>query len=86
MPEQQRFRDALFELYELRIQLINLLKAGSPENCVELPEKRWYNQCVTAPKPVRKGGVYMEPILAFIVAVVAGVVCHYIIKWLDGDK
>jgi len=28
----------------------------------------------------------MEPVLSFIVAVAAGVVCHYIIKWLDGDK
>lgn len=25
----------------------------------------------------------MEFILSFLVAVVAGVVCHYIIKWLD---
>ena len=37
--------------------------------------------------PVRKGGVSnMEPVLSFIVAVAAGVACHYIIKWLDGDK
>ena len=28
----------------------------------------------------------MEPVLSFIVAVAAGVACHYIIKWLDGDK
>nr|DAR25927.1 MAG TPA: toxin [Caudoviricetes sp.] len=28
----------------------------------------------------------MEFILSFLVAVMAGVVCHYIIKWLDGDK
>jgi hypothetical protein len=25
-------------------------------------------------------------IFSFIVAVAAGVACHYIIKWLDGDK
>jgi len=25
-------------------------------------------------------------VLSFIVAVAAGVACHYIIKWLDGDK
>ena len=30
-------------------------------------------------------GVLMESVLAFIVAVAAGVACHYIIKWLDGD-
>ena len=29
-------------------------------------------------------GVYMEVIAAFLVAVAAGVACHYIIKWLDG--
>ena len=27
----------------------------------------------------------MDLALSFIVAVAAGVVCHYIIKWLDGD-
>lgn len=31
------------------------------------------------------GSVVMEVITAFIVAVAAGVVCHYIIKWLDGS-
>ena len=27
----------------------------------------------------------MEVFVAFIVAVAAGVACHYIIKWLDSD-
>ncbi len=31
------------------------------------------------------GGVHMEFIISFLVAVTAGVVCHYIIKWLDGN-
>lgn len=31
------------------------------------------------------GGVWMEVIIAFLVAVAADVACHYIIKWLDGD-
>ncbi len=31
------------------------------------------------------GGVSVEVIIAFLVAVAAGVACHYIIKWLDGD-
>ena len=31
------------------------------------------------------GGVYMEYIITFLVAVAAGVACHYIIKWLDSD-
>lgn len=26
----------------------------------------------------------MEVVIAFLVAVAAGVACHYIIKWLDG--
>jgi hypothetical protein len=32
------------------------------------------------------GGVYVEIITAFLVAVAAGVACHYIIKWLDNDR
>ena len=31
------------------------------------------------------GGVDMEVVIAFLVAVAAGVACHYIIKWLDRD-
>jgi hypothetical protein len=27
----------------------------------------------------------MELFASFLIAVVAGVACHYIIKWLDGD-
>ena len=34
----------------------------------------------------RKEVFIMDLALSFIVAVAAGVVCHYIIKWLDGDK
>ena len=35
--------------------------------------------------PATGGGVQMEAIISLLVTVVAGVVCHYIIKWLDGD-
>ena len=28
----------------------------------------------------------MDYIFSLIVAIAAGVACHYIIKWLDGDK
>lgn len=38
------------------------------------------------PRLARKGGAYMEYLISFIIAVLAGVVCHLIIKWLDGDK
>ncbi len=31
------------------------------------------------------GGGSMEIIIAFVVAVAAGVACHYIIKWLDSN-
>ncbi len=35
----------------------------------------------------RKGVCYLMEILAsFLVAVAAGVACHYIIKWLDSDE
>ena len=36
--------------------------------------------------PATGGGVHMEIITAFLVAVAAGVACHYIIKWLDSDR
>ena len=28
----------------------------------------------------------MEVVITFLVAVAAGVACHYIIKWLDSDS
>ena len=34
----------------------------------------------------RREVLHLDFILSFIIAVAAGVVCHYIIKWLDGDK
>ena len=42
----------------------------------KLPPLDWY----------RKGVSILELFTSFIVAVAAGVACHYIIKWLDGDK
>lgn len=27
----------------------------------------------------------MQALISFLIAVTAGVTCHYIIKWLDGD-
>ena len=36
--------------------------------------------------PATGGGVCMESAISFIVAVAAGVACHYIIKWLDRDR
>ena len=36
--------------------------------------------------PATGGGDFMEIVITFLVAVAAGVACHYIIKWLDGDE
>jgi len=33
-----------------------------------------------------RGCAIMDILASFLVAVMAGVACHYIIKWLDGDK
>ena len=41
-----------------------------------LPPLDWY----------RKGVNCMEFFVTFLVAVAAGVACHYIIKWLDSDR
>ena len=38
------------------------------------------------PRLVQKGGACMDALISFIIAVMAGVACHYIIKWLDGDQ
>ena len=47
----------------------------------------WYNPNVTASESGDRREVFhLDHILSFIVAVAAGVTCHYIIKWLDGDK
>ena len=43
-------------------------------------------QVLPLPKLARKGVSLMNPLISFLVAVAAGVVCHYIIKWLDGDQ
>ena len=48
--------------------------------------KLCYTFSVTAPRLVKKGCACMEVFVTFFVAVAAGVACHYIIKWLDGDK
>ena len=45
-----------------------------------------YYQCYLLLYWYRKEVFTMDLALSFIVAVAAGVVCHYIIKWLDSDK
>ena len=79
------------------IQTSGVLGFNLPNTMLSLLVTVWYmlNEALSITEmsklpplyPVRKGGVSnMEPVLSFIVAVAAGVACHYIIKWLDGDK
>ena len=45
-----------------------------------------YNEPVVIPNPATEGGVHMQDaIISFLVAIMGGVACHYIIKWLDSD-
>ena len=45
-----------------------------------------YLKCYRLHTGIRKEVFIMDEALSFVIAVTAGVVCHYIIKWLDGDK
>ena len=49
---------------------------GSYDILKELPPLYWYS----------KGVFSLDYFVSFIVTVTAGIVCHYTIKWLDGDK
>ena len=49
-------------------------------------DKLCYTPFVAAPRQAKEGGVVLEFILSFIIAVMADVVSHYINKWLDGDR
>ena len=55
-----------------------------------LPLPTGYAMLVLLSYPIRqrKGGgtVLTEFLISALVTVVGGVVCHYIIKWLDGDR
>ena len=44
-----------------------------------------YNFSVAHRYPQRGGGACMEIFISFLVTVLGGVACYYIIKWLDGD-
>lgn len=54
---------------------------------MEVPGEIWYNLPVTASDTWYGREVsYVEILISLTVAVAAGVICHYIIKWLDSDK
>ena len=42
-----------------------------------------YTLCVASSIPAREGGV-SRMIDSFMLSVLAGIVCHYLCKWLDG--
>ena len=49
--------------------------------------KPCYNRHVTASNTGDREEVFpVQEVLSFLVSVMAGVACHYIIKWLDRDK
>lgn len=57
------------------------------EKIIVSSKKPCYNFFVTASKSGNREEVNrMEFIISLIIAVMGGVICHYIIKWLDGDK
>ena len=47
-----------------------------------------YGRIIVLSRPIRqrRGGVYavLDFITSLVIAIVGGVACHYIIKWLDG--
>ena len=53
---------------------------------LEVKEEMCYNASVTASDTGDRKEVFpIQEVLSFLVPVAAGVACHYIIKWLDGD-
>ena len=44
-----------------------------------------YWQCYRLHTGNRKEANYMDFFASLIVTIMGGVICHYIIKWLDGD-
>ena len=55
------------------------------EKAVAESKKLWYNLDVVLPTPGNGRRCWDGSYHYFLVAVAAGVACHYIIKWLDGD-
>ena len=61
------------------------ISSGSCSDCV-ITVPMLLCQCYRTYTGNRKGVHYMEDAISFIFAVMAGVVCHLICKWMDGDK
>ena len=69
---------------QLAIILFRLMKVN--QGFAYIKHYMIYWQCYRLHTGNGKEVFIMDLALSFIVAVAAGVVCHYIIKWLDGDK
>ena len=75
-PQRQRASDYCSQ---------NPLYIFSYELMIEVCRIICYNFFVAHQYPQRGGGACMEFFISFLVTVLGGVACHYIIKWLDGD-
>ena len=82
LPEKPLY-DSVHSDSEHRIALATILRTNHWDKSTKY-RIVWYNLYVAHRHP-QQGGVCMEVVISFLVAVLAGVACHYIIKWLDSD-
>ena len=75
-PQRQRASDYCSQ---------NPLYIFSYELMIEVCRIICYNFFVAHRYPQQGGGVNIGIFYIFLIAVLGGVACHYIIKWLDGD-
>jgi len=52
---------------------------------IDSPLLRRYN-VIAVDSFQQEGGAHLEYIIAFFISIMAGIICYYICKWLDGDK
>ena len=77
---------ALNEAYQAHFFSLELQESNQEQKSLPFFDKLCYTPFVAAPRQAKEGGVVLEFILSFIIAVMADVVSHYINKWLDGDR
>ena len=70
--------------------VVIILQAGCGEASVlEVPSKFGQQFCFRhCERDIRQESIwllFMEAVISFFVTVVGGVVCHLIVKWLDGN-
>ena len=67
--------------------IVSLQKAPDSSGAfVESCNFIWYSLIAVIPPTEWKEVNPLEVITSFIISVIAGIVAHYILKWLDGDK